>query len=201
MDAHLVPGRSCGACNVCCVVPAIDEPALQKLPGCRCHNALPNGACAIYETRPRSCREFFCGWRRLKWIREELRPDVSGVFVTVVSEATLMKGADQPAVTFTLLDGAGPTVPGFAEVVAAAIHANVGAYLVVPGLPGYTGCSVRLNEVLGDAVRRRDKAAALRILGEVRAEAQAATTAGEPVSLSSYTESGVDRPMRTSNDP
>src|SRR5208282_1177719 len=195
-----VAGRSCGACNVCCVVPTIDEPALQKLPGYRCHNALPSGACAIYETRPRTCRKFFCGWRRLQWIGEGLRPDVSGVLVRLVKEATLVQGLDRPGVTFTLLGDESLQAQGLAEAVAAAIYADVGAYLVVPGPPGYTSSRVRLNEMLGDAVRQRDKAAVLRTLGELRAEAQAAS-ATRPVILASHVDSGTGRPAEPRNEP
>jgi hypothetical protein len=200
VDPVLVPGRSCGTCNVCCVVPTIDDRALQKLPGYRCHNALPNGACAIYQARPRTCQEFFCGWRRLKWIREDLRPDSSGVFVMVINEATLEPGVNQVAVTFTLLDGASPAVPGFAEVVAAAIQANVSAYLVVPGLPGFTANRMHLNEVLVDPVRQRDKAAVLRIIEEMRAEALVATVS-QPVIFASYEDGGAEPHVATSNDP
>jgi len=189
VETTLVPGRSCGACNVCCVVPTIDEPALQKLPGYRCHNALPDGACAIYQTRPRTCREFLCGWRRLKWIGEGLRPDVSGVLVRLVREATLVQGFERFGVAFTLLSDESLGAPGLAEAIAAAIHAEVGAYLIMPGPSGYTSSRVRLNDVLGDAVLQRDKAAVLQILGALRAEALAAS-ATRPVILASHADGG-----------
>ncbi len=70
----LVESRVCGPCQVCCQVPTIDDPALQKLPGYRCEHALPHCGCGIYDTRPRTCRDFFCGWRRLKWISEAMPP-------------------------------------------------------------------------------------------------------------------------------
>jgi len=199
VEPALVPGRSCGACNVCCVVPTIDEPALQKLPGYRCHNALPDGGCAIYATRPRTCREFFCGWRQLKWIGEALRPDVSGVLVRLVREATLVPGLDRFGVTFTLLVDDSLRAPGLAEAVAAAIHAEVGTYLIVPGPPGCTSSRVRLNDVLDEAVRQRDKAAVLQTLGALRAEAQVAS-ATRPVILASHADAGC-RSAETSNDP
>jgi len=190
VETNLVAGRSCGTCNVCCVVTTIDEPALQKLPGYRCHNAQPSGACAIYATRPHTCQAFFCGWRALKWIGEGLRPDVSGVFVRLVKEATLVQGFERPAVAFTLLDDASLLAPGLAEAIAAAVHADVSTYLIVPSAPGYTSSRVHLNEALGDAVRQRDKAALLRTLGELRAEAKA-TAAPRPVILASHADSGA----------
>ena len=66
----LVPGRDCGTCNVCCVALTINDPALKKVQGYRCPNTLPDKSCAIYESRPRTCRTFYCGWRRLKWIKD-----------------------------------------------------------------------------------------------------------------------------------
>jgi hypothetical protein len=182
VDIALVAGRSCGSCNVCCVVPTIDDPALQKLPGYRCHNAMPTGACAIYEVRPHVCQSFFCGWRQLKWIGEGLRPDISGVFVRVIKET----GSDRFVVVFTLLDDESLKAAGLAEAVAAATHAGIGAYLVVPGPPGYTSSRIPLNDLLGDAVGRRDKAAVLRILADLRSEAKAAS-ANRPVILASHT--------------
>lgn len=199
METNLVAGRSCGTCNVCCVVPTIDEPALQKLPGYRCHNALPSGACAIHAARPRTCREFFCGWRALKWIGEGLRPDASGVLVRLVKEATLVQGLERSAVTFTLLDDASLQAPGLAEAIAAAIHADVSTHLIVPGPPGYASSRVRLNEALGEAVRQRDKPALLRTLGELRAEAQATATT-RPVILASHAENCAGCPAETPTD-
>jgi len=201
METGLIAGRSCGSCNVCCVVPTIDEPALQKLPGYRCHNALPSGACAIYERRPRTCRDFFCGWRRLEWIGERLKPDASGVFVRLAAEEKPAKGPDRFAVMFTLLDGESLKAPGLAEAVAAALHADLATYLIVPGPPGYTSTRVHLNVMLGDAAVQADKAAILRTLAELRGEALAASAKTRPVVLASHMEGASRRPAETRNDP
>src|ERR1700742_4398768 len=113
-DADLVPGRACGGCNVCCVALTIDEPALQKLQGYRCKNTLPDKGCAIYETRPQTCRTFFCGWRRLKWVRETLRPDSSGVLVRLHHEKAA-DGTMRLGVMVTLLTDAALKAEGLAE--------------------------------------------------------------------------------------
>ena len=44
------PGGACGACDVCCVALTIDDPALRKAQGYRCHHVviLGNG-CGIYD--------------------------------------------------------------------------------------------------------------------------------------------------------
>jgi hypothetical protein len=102
----------CGGCNVCCVVPRIDEPALQKLPGCRCRNALSNGECAIYEMRPQTCRSFFCGWRLLSWVDARLRPDRSGVFIRLTEDEGLLSGSRRFALMVTVLNHEGLNASG-----------------------------------------------------------------------------------------
>src|SRR6266702_770795 len=101
-EDRLVPGRECGNCNVCCVALTIDDEALQKAGGCRCPNSLPDKRCGIYETRPRTCSSFYCGWRLLKWVREPMRPDASGVLV----QLHIYSSTDRPGVSFMLLNGA-----------------------------------------------------------------------------------------------
>ena len=173
MEPELVAGRTCGSCNVCCVALTINEPTLQKPQGYRCRNTLSNHGCAIYDARPETCRSFYCGWRRLKWIRETLRPDSSGVLVRLHMEVSAADRTQRLGVIFTLLDNAALKAPGLAESVAAAVFADVPVYLHVPGPPGYTSGQARINDVLFDAVHARDKAAVLRILRQARAKGRA----------------------------
>ena len=168
MQPDLVPTRSCGECNVCCVALAIDDPALQKLEGHRCRNAQRDNSCAIYATRPQTCRTFYCGWRRLKWIRDTLRPDKSGVLVRLHIEVQGETGDHHLGVIFSLLNAASLKAEGLAESVAAGVGAGVPVYIHVPGPPGHTGCHVRINEALHDAVLTRDKPTVLQTLRRVR---------------------------------
>jgi Fe-S-cluster containining protein len=168
-EPDLVATRACGECNVCCTALTIDDPELQKIQGYRCPHSQPDHGCGIYATRPHTCRAFFCGWRRLKWIRESLRPDRSGVLVRLHGEVSHETGARRMGVMFTLLNNASLKAEGLAESVAAAIAADVPVYLHIPGPPGYTAAQVRINEVLHPAVRARDKEAVLDILRRVRA--------------------------------
>ena len=160
----LVPGRLCGTCNVCCVALTIDDPALQKVQGYRCRNARRDNSCAVYDTRPHTCRSFECGWRRLKWVRDTLRPDLSGVLVRLHFDVARDTGERPLGIIVTLLNRAALKAVGLAETVAAAVAAGVPVFLEVPGRPGYTSGIARLGEALGDAVRARDKAAVLHIL-------------------------------------
>jgi len=179
----LVPDRTCGSCNVCCVVSKIDEPALQKLPGCRCRNALSNGACAIYAARPETCRGFFCGWRLLSWVDERLRPDHAAVFIRLTKDEKLVLGPHQFALMVTVLSREGLNAPGLAETIIAAIGERIDTYLVVPGPPGYTSCRKWINAALGEAVKRKDAMALGKLLREQYAEAVTKLDQTRPVIL------------------
>ena len=192
MEPELVAGRECGSCNVCCVALTINDPELQKLQGHRCRNARPDNSCAIYETRPQTCRTYYCGWRRLKWIRETLRPDRSGVLVrqhNIVSKETRTY---RQGVIFTLLTAAALKADGLAESVAAAVAADVPVFLHVPGPPGHTASQVQINEVLHDAVVTMDKPAVLKILGRIRAIGRSARH--EPIVLGRHDPSDAAQP-------
>lgn len=121
-------------------------------------------------TRPTSCRKFYCGWRRLKWIRESLKPDQSGVLVRLHGYISKTDGTKHLGVEFTLLTSAALKAEGLAESVGAAVAAGLPVYLCIPGPPGYTSAQARIDGVLRDAVHAKDKAAVLRILREARAK-------------------------------
>jgi hypothetical protein len=191
MDARavglgLVAGRGCGACNVCCVVPKIDEPALQKLPGCRCPNAAGDGSCAIYEQRPRTCREFYCGWRLADWIDERLRPDQSGIFIRLTGDPSLVSGKYPFAMTVTVLGPDCFGTAGFVETILTAINAEIATYLIVPGPPGYTSLRIPLNRLLCAAAARNEKPAILSSLKELHARTQPHMSETRPVILRTF---------------
>lgn len=75
-----VPGRECGACDVCCVVFEIQVPSIAKPAGVPCQH-LTRGGCAIYEARPDMCRHWMCGWRLIPGLPENWRPDLSGILL------------------------------------------------------------------------------------------------------------------------
>ncbi len=78
----LVAGRECGDCVVCCDVLKIDTPALSKPANMLCRHNTGRG-CAIHETRPEICRNWFCAWRRNAAMPEAARPDRSGLLVSL----------------------------------------------------------------------------------------------------------------------
>lgn len=76
----IVPGKSCGTCTLCCKVMGIPE--IKKRPWEQCPHVGPvNGGmgCTIYEDRPRSCRQFICGWLLDPNMGPDLKPEVCHV--------------------------------------------------------------------------------------------------------------------------
>lgn len=164
---RLVDGRTCGSCDVCCVALTIEDPELRKVQGYRCRHLKPGQGCSIYATRPHTCRTFYCGWRQLKWVRESLRPDRSGVLVKLDGKIE-PDGTERLGVSITLLNRGALKADGLAETVAAAIAARVPVFLNIPGPPGYTSAQASLNAPLESAVASKDKAELLRILAQAQ---------------------------------
>jgi Fe-S-cluster containining protein len=172
VESQLIAGRDCGSCNVCCVALTIDDPELQKPQGYRCRNTQRDHSCAIYERRPQTCRSFNCSWRQLKWIRDTMRPDISGVLVRMHREISRQTGEERMGVIFMLLTKKALMAEGLAESVAAAVAADVPVYLQVPGPPGYTSSQAPMNDVLRHAVMTNDKPAVLEVLRRARAQGE-----------------------------
>jgi hypothetical protein len=151
----------------------IRDPELQKVQGRRCPNARPDNSCAIYDNRPRTCRTFYCGWRQLKWVRQTLRPDISGVLVRLHQEKSQAGEPPRTGVIVTLLNRAALKADGLAESLAAAVAAAVPVYLEVPGPPGYTYGMARINDALIGPVLAKNKATVLVILRQAWAAGRA----------------------------
>jgi hypothetical protein len=154
-EGYLVPGRECGECAVCCTLLRIDDPELHKPGGVPCIHLMTGGGCGIYETRPRPCRAFFCGWRRIGYLGDEWRPDRSGIMIqpTEIPPGTSYKVAIQFHLTGS------PDVletPGFAAAVAQFIGYGAAVFLNVPRDPGVTDQQALLNEVIGEALAAGD---------------------------------------------
>src|SRR6185503_3780821 len=80
-----VPGRSCEGCTLCCKIFAILELAKPRHEWCsQCD--IGKG-CRVYETRPPSCRDFFCGYLLRAHIGEHWKPSRSRMVLTWESHA------------------------------------------------------------------------------------------------------------------
>ena len=69
----IVAGKSCGSCTKCCTVMGIPE--LKKRAWENCSHATATAGCAIYSQRPKSCRDFICGWLLDPYMGPDLKPE------------------------------------------------------------------------------------------------------------------------------
>ena len=91
------------------------------------------------------------------------------MLVRLHGEISSEDGSRQLGVMFTLLNATSLKAEGLAESVAAAVAARVPVYLHIPGPPGYTASTARINDALIDAVLSHDKKGVLEILRTARA--------------------------------
>jgi hypothetical protein len=168
-ETRLIEGRNCGTCDVCCVTLTIDDPELKKVQGYRCPHLKPSQGCSIYDTRPHTCRTFYCGWRRLKWVRGSLCPDRSGVLAELAGEIE-PDGTRRLGVAITLLNRAALKAEGLAETVTAAVAAQVPVFLTIPGPPGYTSARAKMNAHL-DGGGGEGQSGVLTILAQAQRQA------------------------------
>lgn len=82
--------RKCGACTLCCTLPAIPE--LDKPAGVPCRHLTAKG-CGIYDSpeRPELCRSFACNWLKGA-VDEHARPDIVGAFTTPMADGDGLGG-------------------------------------------------------------------------------------------------------------
>ena len=77
-----VPGRSCGACSLCCKLALVEE--LDKPAGVWCRHCAPGrGGCTIYETRPPVCRNWSCCWIQDARLGQEWYPLTSKMILSM----------------------------------------------------------------------------------------------------------------------
>jgi hypothetical protein len=81
-ETSVVQGRSCGTCTLCCKLFAIPE--VPKPAGKWCQHCQPGKGCRIYDTRPPTCRKFFCGWMVSPGLGPEWKPERCKVIVQLL---------------------------------------------------------------------------------------------------------------------
>jgi hypothetical protein len=138
----LVPGRQCGDCKICCIVPPIDEPEMQKQTNAMCRHRL-TGGCDIYETRPPACRTYFCGWRRLAFLDDDWRPDKSGVLIESGTPTTVGSGS----IVLILVANPLKTVreQRFLDFIRKGIDQKLAMFICLPGSRGKAKAALPLN--------------------------------------------------------
>lgn len=152
----MVPGRECGSCNICCIIPAIDRPDIQKISGATCRNCTASG-CAIYEARPEVCQSYYCGWRRLEMIDADWRPDLCGVLVELDVGTIPPQYSANFGLVLILVGNPLRTVsePRFLDFVARCVAGNMMVSLGLPGPHGKQSAQLPLNtKPMMEATRR-----------------------------------------------
>jgi hypothetical protein len=151
-----VPGRSCGDCTACCVVPSISTELFYKPVGIACQHCV-SASCAIYEERPQLCRDFHCVWRSMPALDESWRPDLSGVMILW---GTAPEGAATDHALDILVTGELELVETdrFLGLVSGFIAQGVATSMSLPRGPGHLHVTILLNEPLRTAIAARDRA-------------------------------------------
>jgi hypothetical protein len=142
----LIAGRDCGDCTVCCVLPNIDTPEIQKKSGARCEHCTGTG-CAIYQTRPPICRAWYCAWRTVNIFGEAWRPDKSGVLALVETEGIPENFELTTGISLMLTGNPNKIIRQkyFQDFVVTGVMNSVPLFLSLPGPRGYQAATVFLN--------------------------------------------------------
>jgi len=149
-NALLVPDRDCGACTSCCRDLAIDE--LQKAPGILCVHCVEGQGCGIYQTRPKSCRVWFCGWRQMAQLDDTWRPDRCEILITGPVQE-IPAGYPRNGLTFELIGSLEKiSWPPLVQAIRALVANSIPVFLSVRGEPAYVSGSVFLNDELRSAM-------------------------------------------------
>ncbi len=89
-----LPGRSCGACTLCCQILVIDE--LKKDAGVLCNHCRLGGGCQIYRDRPPVCREFECEWLTERDVATLLKPDRTETIFMICPDSEQYQAVTDP---------------------------------------------------------------------------------------------------------
>jgi len=157
-----LPGRDCGACTMCCTVPAIDKPELQKVSMSTCRHCDAGHGCTIYATRPEICRTYYCAWRRLDIFSDEWRPDLSGVYAELDGEDIPPQFESSVGINLILVGNPLKTIrePRFIDFVTHGVNNNIPIFLSLPGPRGRNCSRLILNTKEYFAAAQHSRAAA-----------------------------------------
>lgn len=92
---HLVPGRDCADCTLCCTI--LGVPALSKPPGLACHHVKTHVGCQIYDRRPAECAAFHCGYLSEPNLAAHWRPKHSRIVLQIKERGRRIEAHIDPA--------------------------------------------------------------------------------------------------------
>ena len=147
-ESHLVPGRECGECTVCCIVLHIDDENFKKPADQVCANLMEKGGCKIYSKRPFVCQDWYCAWRFMAQIDETWRPDRSGILLQSDENGIIFQPIRDPKSVLTN--------ERVIELIGGGVAQGIPMSMSIPTQKGFRSYSIPLNEHLEAAVQTRN---------------------------------------------
>jgi hypothetical protein len=139
----LVANRECGSCSICCINLRIEEVNLKKLAGTPCIHLSKDNGCSIYLERPEVCRNWYCGWRYMKLLDEDWRPDKSDILIRPVEDGLIFESIKDS------LKLANERTLG---IIGGGIELGLSIYISVPKEQGFCNSIVKINERLNSSI-------------------------------------------------
>ncbi|HIG8367782.1 YkgJ family cysteine cluster protein [Enterobacter kobei] len=140
-EKYLVPERNCGECTVCCISLRIEQPELTKGADIPCPNLSPTKGCAIYDSRPTVCRTWFCGWRVMPFVKEDMRPDKMKILIKIDGSKFIFQPLKAENITALLNQNV-------MEAMASFVMNGLEVHTSIPTRPGFCNALLSVNEVL-----------------------------------------------------
>lgn len=146
-ESHLVPGRECGECTVCCVNLLIKDKNFEKAADVACTHMVEKGGCTIYNDRPSVCRDWHCAWRFMAQLGDDWRPDRSGILLR----------SDENGIIFQPIRDAKKVLTSARaiELIAGGVAQGIPMSMSIPTRRGFLSHGLSLNEPLKNVVEAR----------------------------------------------
>lgn len=173
LSDHLVADRQCDECDVCCTNLRIENPALTKKADVRCPHLSNQRGCGIYDERPNVCRTWYCGWRVIPFLRDDMRPDRSKILIK----------QDETGFVFQPLRSENTnnlTHENVLEAIGSLVSNGIEVKTSIPTRPGYCNALMTINEHLKVAVDNLDLQAARQVMRKVIFHSRHSQTLPEP---------------------
>jgi hypothetical protein len=139
-----LPGRECGTCTACCRFMPIADEKLTKPTNVLCPHCEEGRGCKVYDQRPVTCAEWTCGWKVMRQIPNDWRPNESGLVFRV--EDIL-----DDEITVTVLDPEPRFgTAEFAELMISWHEAGIVLHLETVGPPGFYPVRREVNSVVDE---------------------------------------------------
>jgi hypothetical protein len=82
IDATPAQTKACGSCSLCCKLFDVDWLDRPKPAGAWCHHCTPGRGCAIWQSLPQRCGDYFCVWRLDPDLGPEWKPERAKFILT-----------------------------------------------------------------------------------------------------------------------